>query len=80
MTSQTETASAVHAHRDRLLDAAAGAHDRYTAEARVRSTALGTARGMADSTPGEWLRTDLRALFAGLDLALDTIGERYPNG
>lgn len=67
-------------HRDRLLDAAAGARDRYMAECRARSSALGAARGAADASSGDRLRTDLQALFAGLDLALDTIKERYSNG
>lgn len=74
------TDRAVLEHARRLLDAVAGARDRYTAECRARSSALGAARGAADASSGDRLRADLQALFAGLDLALDTIKERYRNG
>lgn len=63
-----------------ILDAAAGAADHTTAVGRARAWALGAAQGLVDVAPDGRLRGDLRALFAGLDLALHTIEERYGNG
>jgi hypothetical protein len=65
---------------DLILDAAAGAPSHAAAVGRARAWTLGAAQGMTDVAPDGRLRADLRALFAGLDLALATIEERYGNG
>jgi hypothetical protein len=68
---------AVLAHRDAMLTAAAGAHTRAHAEDLARAAALGALEGIVGTTHSSRIRETAQAVFAGLNLALRAIEERY---